>query len=249
MKNYPFIFLMVLIFTTGCYTQYKFVYEIDHPHPKKSSDYYSWEGQEKSRKAFDWRTTKQTSNPNYKNNPWKPSKTVVEIHYKNYEVYNWYNKNYYIDRKDWFRGYSIWEPSYYSPYYGYRYNQWYWRNGWRYRNHWDYYFWDYRYPRNNIVIINKKDDKKPNVNKPRRGGFGNTDYSKPTPNRDHLNDIKRTRSESGTTKITKPHSTGKSSTVKQPTTRTTGRNTTVKPSGGSSNTRSTGRTVTKKTKT
>ena len=234
--------LGILLFTSGCYTQYRFVYEIDRSEPTNPSDYYCWECSEKKSKQYNWSETKQTSNPNYKNNPWKPSKTVVEIQYKNYEVHNWYKKNYYIDRKDWFRGYSIWEPSFYSPYYGYRYNQWYWRNGWRYGNHWEYDFWGYRYPRNNFVIINKKDNKKPN--KPRRGGFGSADYSKP--NKDYLDDIRRTRSGSGTTKITKPRSTGRNTTVKQPTTRTTGRSTTVKSSGGSSNTRSTGRTTTKK---
>ena len=231
MKKLPFILLAALFFTSGCYTQYKFVYELDRPYPQETSDYYSWEGQEKKEKSFDWNTTKQTSNPDFKYTPVKKKIDKVEIHYKNYEVYNWYNKNYYIERKDWFRGNSIWEPSYYSPYYGFRYNQWYWRNGWRYGNHWEYDFWGYRYPRNNIVIINKKDNKKPN--KPRRGGFGSTDNNKP--NKDYLDDIRRTRSGSGSTKITTPRSTGRSSTVKS--------------SGGSTNTRSTGRTATKKTKT
>lgn len=220
--------LLALLICSGCYTQYRFVYEIDKSEPTIPSDYYCWECSETKSKQYNWSETKQTPNPNYKNNPWKPSKTVVEIQYKNYEVHNWYKKNYYIDRKDWFRGYSIWEPSYYSPYYGFRYNQWYWRNGWRYGNHWEYDFWGYRYPRNNIVIINKKDNKKPN--KPRRGGFGNIDYNKP--NKDYLDDIRRTRSGSGSTKITTPSSTGRS--------------TTVKSSGGSSNTRSTGRTTVKK---
>jgi hypothetical protein len=51
---------------------------------------------------------------------------------------------------------------------------------------------------------------------------------------------------SGSTKITKPRSTGRTTTVNPPTTRTTGRSSTVKSNGGSSNTRSTGRTTTKK---
>ena len=50
-----------------------------------------------------------------------------------------------------------------------------------------------------------------------------------------FDNIRRTRSGSGSTKITTPRSTGRS--------------TTIKSSGGSSNTRSTGRTATKKTKT
>ena len=233
MKKYLFILLAVLFFTSGCYTQYKFVYEIDRSYPQESSDYYSWEGQEKKEKSFDWSTTKQTANPDFKYVPVKKKIDKVEIQYKNYEVYNWYNKNYYIDRKDWFKGHSIWEPSLYSPYYGFRYNQWHWRNGWRYGNHWEYDFWGYRYPKNNFVIIHKQDINKPKVNRPRRGGFGSTDYNKP--NKDYLDDIRRTRSGSGATKISKPRSTGKS--------------TTVKPSGGSSNTRTTGRTATKKTKT
>lgn len=233
MKKLPFILLAALLFTSGCYTQYKVTYEIDRTYPQETSDYYSWEGQEKKEKSYDWSTTKQTSNPDFKYIPVKKKIDKVEIHYKNYEVYNWYNKNYYIDRKDWFRGYSIWEPSLYSPYYGFRYNQWYWRNGWRYGHHWEYDFWGYRYPRNNFVIIHKLDINKPKVNRPRRGGFGSTDYNKP--NRDYLDDIRRTRSGSGSTKITTPRSTGRSSAVKS--------------SGGSSNTRSTGRTATKKTKT
>jgi len=233
MKKLPFILLAALFLTSSCYTQYKFVYELDRPYPQESSDYYSWEGQEKKEKSFDWSTTKQTSNPDFKYVPVKKKIDKVEIHYKNYEVYNWYNKNYYIDRKDWFRGYSIWEPSLYSPYYGFRYNQWHWRNGWRYGNYWEYDFWGYRYPKNNFVIIHKQDINKPKVNRPRRGGFGSTDYNKP--NKDYLDDIRRTRSGSGSTKITTPRSTGRS--------------TNVKSSGGSSNTRSTGRTVTKKTKT
>lgn len=227
--------LGILLFTSGCYTQYKFTYEIDRSEPTNPSDYYCWECSEKESKQYNWSETKQTPNPNYRNNPWKPSKTVVEIQYKNYEVHNWYKKNYYIDRTNWVRGYSIWEPSLYSPYYGYRYNQWYWRNGWRYGNHWDFYYWNYRYPKNNIVIINKDDNKK--INKSRRGGFGNTDYNKPSPRRDYFDGMGVTRS--GSTKITNPRSTGRTSTVKPPT----------KSSGGSSNTRSTGRTATKKTKT
>ena len=216
--------LGILLFTSGCYTQYRFVYEIDRSEPTNPSDYYCWECSEKKSKQYNWSETKQTSNPNYQNNPWKPSKTIVDIQYKNYEVHNWYKKNYYIDRNDWFRGYSIWEPSLYSPYYGYRYNQWYWRYGWRHGNHW--------YPKNNIVIINKDDNKK--INKSRRGGFGTTDYNKPR--RDYFDDTRR--SGSGSTKITKPRSTGRTTTVNPPT----------KSSGGSSKTRSTGRT-TKKTKT
>jgi len=214
--------LGILLFTSGCYTQYRCVYEIDRGEPTNPSDYYCWECPEKKSKQYDWSETKQTSNPNYRNNPWQPSKTVVEIQYKNYEVHNWYKKNYYIDRNDWFRGYSIWEPSLYSPYYGYRYNQWYWRNGWRYGNHW--------YPKNNIVIINKDDNKRPN--KSRRGGFGNTDYNKPSPKRDYFDGTQR--SGSGSTKVTKPRSTGRTTTVNPPT--------------KSTKTRSTGRT-TKKTKT
>lgn len=237
MKNYLFILLAILIFTSGCYTQYKVTYEIDRTYPQETSDYYSWEGQEKKEKSYDWSTTKQTSNPDFKYIPVKKKIDKVEIHYKNYEVYNWYNKNYYIDRKDWFRGYSIWEPSLYSPYYGYRYNHWYWRHGWRYGNHW--------YPKNNIVIINKNDNNK--LNKSRRGGFSNTDYNKPSPRRDYFDGMGATRS--GSTKITNPRSTGRTTTVKPPTTRTTGRSSTVKSSGGSSNTRSTGRSTTKKTKT
>ena len=227
MKKYLFILLAVLFLTSGCYTQYKFVYEIDRSYPQESSDYYSWEGQEKKEKGFDWSATKQTSNPNFKYAPAKKEIDKVDIYYKNYEVHNWYKKNYYVDRNDWFRGYSIWEPSLYSPYYGYRYNHWYWRYGWRYGNHW--------YPKNNIVIINKDDNKK--INKSRRGGFGNTDYNKPSPRRDYFDGMGVTRS--GSTKITNPRSTGRTSTVKPPT----------KSSGGSSNTRSTGRTATKKTKT
>ena len=225
MKKYLFILLAVLFLTSGCYTQYKFVYELDRPYPQESSDYYSWEGQEKKEKGFDWSVTKQTSNPDFKYTPVKKKIDKVEIHYKNYEVYNWYKKNYYGDRNDWFRGYNIWEPSLYSPYYGYSYNHWYWRYGWRHGNHW--------YPKNNIVIINKNDNKK--VNKSRRGGFGNTDYNKPR--RDYFDGMGVTRS--GSTKITNPRSTGRTTTVKPPT----------KSSGGSSNTRSTGRTATKKTKT
>ena len=235
MKKHFFISLAVLFFISGCYTQYKFVYEIDRLYPQESSDYYSWEGQEKKEKGFDWSTTKQTSNPDFKYIPVKNKIDKVEIHYKNYEVYNWYKKNYYVDRTNWVRGYSIWEPSLYSPYYGYRYNQWYWRNGWRYGNHWNFYYWNYRYPKNNIVIINKDDNKRPN--KSRRGGFGNTDYNKPSPKRDYFDGTKRSGSSS--TKVTKPRSTGRSSTVNPPT----------KSSGGSSKTRSTGRTTTKKTKT
>lgn len=225
MKNYLFILLAILIFTSGCYTQYKVTYEIDRTYPQETSDYYSWEGQEKKEKSYDWSTTKQTSNPDFKYTPAKKKIDIVQIHYKNYEVHNWYKKNYYIDRKDWFRGYSIWEPSLYSPYYGYRYNHWYWRYGWRYGNHW--------YPKNNIVIINKNDNNK--LNKSRRGGFGNTDYNKPR--RDYFDGMGVTRS--GSTKITNPRSTGRTTTVKPST----------KSSGGSSNTRSTGRTTTKKTKT
>jgi hypothetical protein len=237
--------LGILLFTSGCYTQYKFVYEIDRSEPTNPSDHYCWECSEKKSKQYNWTETKQTANPNYKNNPWQPSKkTTFTIEYKNYEVYNWYKKNYYVDRKDWFGGYSIWEPSLYSPYYGYRYNQWYSRNVWRYGNHWDFYYWDYHYPKNNFVIINKNDNKKPN--KSRRGGFGNNDFSKPTPSRDYFDDMRRTRSGSGTTKITNPRSTGRSTTVNPPTTRTTGRSSTVKSNDGSSNTRSTGRTTTKK---
>ena len=235
MKKYLFILLAVLFLTSGCYTQYKFVYEIDRSYPQESSDFYSWEGQEKKEKGFDWSATKQTSNPDFKYAPAKKEINKVDIYYKNYEVHNWYKKNYYVNRKDWFRGYSIWEPTLYSPYYGFRYNQWYWGNGWRYRNHWDFYYWDYHYPKNNIVIIDKNDNKKPN--KSRRGGFGNTDYNKPSPRRDYFDGMGR--SGSGPTKITKPRSTGRTSTVKPPT----------KSSGGSSNTRSTGRTATKKTKT
>jgi len=235
MKKYLFILLAVLFLTSGCYTQYKFVYEIDRSYPQESSDYYSWEGQEKKEKGFDWSATKQTSNPDFKYTPAKNKIDKVEILYKNYEVYNWYKKNYYVDRTNWVRGFSIWEPSLYSPYYGYRYNQWYWRNGWRYGNHWDFYYWNYRYPKNNIVIINKDDNKRPN--KSRRGGFGNTDYNKPSPKRDYFDGTKRSGSSS--TKVTKPRSTGRSSTVNPPT----------KSSGGSSKTRSTGRTTTKKTKT
>ena len=138
MKKLPFILLAVLLLTSGCYTQYKFVYELDRPYPQETSDYYSWEGQEKSKKGYDWSTTKQTSNPDFKYTPVKKKIDKVEIHYKNYEVHNWYKKNYYIDRKGWFKGHSIWEPSLYSPYYGFRYNQWYWRNGWRYGSHWEY---------------------------------------------------------------------------------------------------------------
>ena len=247
MKNYLFILLAVLFFTSGCYTQYRFVYEIDRSYPQESSDYYSWEGEEKKQKNFNWSDTKQTSNPDFKYIPVKKKIDKVEIHYKNYEVYNWYNKNYYIERKDWFRGRSIWEPSLYSPYYGYSFNQWYWGNGWRYGNHWNFHYWDYYYPKNNFVIIHKQDINKPKVNQPRRGGFGSTDYNKP--NKDYLDDIRRTRSGSGSTKIITPRPTGRSTTVKLPTTRTTGRSSTVKSSGGSSKTRSTGRTVTKKTKT
>ena len=223
--------LGILLFTSGCYTQYRFVYEIDRSEPTNPSDYYCWECSEKKSKQYNWKETKQTSNPDFKYVPNKKKIDKVEIHYKNYEVHNWYKKNYYIDRKGWFKGHSIWEPSLYSPYYGFRYNQWYWRNGWRYGNHWEYDFWGYPYPRNNFVIINKKDNKK--TNKTRRGGFGVTDYNKP--NRDYFDDFRRTRSGSGSTKINTPRSTGRS--------------TTVKSSGGSSNTRSTGRTATKKTKT
>ena len=53
MKKYLFILLAVLFLTSGCYTQYKFVYEIDRSYPHESSDYYSWEGQEKKEKGFD----------------------------------------------------------------------------------------------------------------------------------------------------------------------------------------------------
>ena len=83
-------------------------------------------------------------------------------------------------------------------------------------------------------------NKKPN--KSRRGGFSDTDYNKPR--RDYFDGMGVTRS--GSTKITNPRSTGRSTTVNPPTTRTTGRSSTVKSSGGSSNTRSTGRTTTKK---
>ena len=232
MKLRLFTLLSILLFASGCYTQYKFTYEIDRTEPTNPSDYYCWECSEVKSKQYNWSETKQTPNPNYKNNPWQPSKTIVDIQYKNYEVHNWYKKNYYIDRNDWFRGYSIWEPSLYSPYYGYRYNHWYWRYGWRHGNHW--------YPKNNIVIINKNDNKK--INKSRRGGFGTTDYNKPR--RDYFDGMGVTRS--GSTKITNPRSTGRSTTVNPPTTRTTGRSSTVKSNGGSSNTRSTGRTTTKK---
>jgi len=235
--------LGILLFTSGCYTQYRFVYEIDRSEPTNPSDYYCWECSENKSKSYDWSETKHTPNPNYKNNPWKPSKTVVEIQYKNYEVHNWYKKNYYIDRKDWFRGYIIWEPTLYSPYYGFRYNQWYWGNGYRY-NHWywtnGWRYGNHWYPKNNIVIINKNDNNK--LNKSRRGGFGTTDYNKPR--RDYFDGMGVTRS--GSTKITKPRSTGRTTTVNPPTTRTTGRSSTVKSGGGSSNTRSTGRTTTKK---
>lgn len=238
MKNYLFTLLTVLLFTSGCYTQFKVTYEIDRSYPQETPDYYSWEGEEKNKKSYDWTASKQTSNPDFKYAPAKKKIDIVQIHYKNYEVHNWYKKNYYIDRKDWFTGYSIWEPSLYSPYYGYRYNHWYWRHGWRYGNHW--------YPKNNIVIINKNDNNK--LNKSRRGGFGNTDYNKPSPRRDYFDGMGVTRS--GSTKITNPRSTGRSSgsTVKVPTTRSTGRSTAPSKSSGSK-TRSTGRTVTKKTKT
>ena len=248
MKKFPFILLAALFLISGCYTQYKVTYEIDRSYPQETPDYYTWEGKERKEKSYDWSRTKQTSNPDFKYTPVKKKVDKIEIYYKNYNVYNWYNKNYYIERKDWFSGYSIWEPSLYSPYYGFRYNYWHWRNGWRYGNYWEYDFWGYRYPKNNFVIIHKQDINKPKVDRPRRGGFGSTDYNKP--NRDYLDDIKRTRSGSGTVKITKPRSTGRSTTVRPPTTtRTTGRSTTVRSNGGSTNTRSTGRTVTKKTKT
>lgn len=243
MKLRLFTLLSILLFASGCYTQYKFTYEIDRTEPTNPSDYYCWECSEVKSKQYNWSETKQTPNPNYKNNPWKPSKTLFQIHYKNYEVHNWYKKNYYIDRKDWFGGYSIWEPTLYSPYYGFRYNQWYWGNGYRY-NHWywtnGWRYGNHWYPKNNIVIINKNDNKK--LNKSRRGGFGTTDYNKPR--RDYFDGMGVTRS--GSTKITKPRSTGRTTTVKPPTTRTTGRSSTVKSSGGSSNTRSTGRTTSKK---
>lgn len=258
MKNYTFILLAILFFTSGCYTQYKLTYEIDRTYPEESSEYYSWDGQENSNNTLDPVTTKQTSNNNFKRTLIRKNIDIINIKYKSYETEDWYKinnlkKN---DRKYWFKGHSIWEPTYYSPWYG--------NNRWScnsslynfysfhgrcnianisHYNSWNFFYWNNYRPVNKIVYINNK------VNKPRTGGFGSTDYNKP--NRDYLDNIRNTRSGSNQgIKITLPRSTGRSSgsTVKVPTTRSTGRSTAPSKSSGSK-TRSTGRTVTKKTKT
>jgi len=263
MKKYLFILLAVLFFTSGCYTQYKLTYEIDRTYPEESSKYYSWYGQENINNTLKRDTTKQTSNNNFKSTPVRKNVDIINIKYKSYETEDWYKinnlkKN---DRKYWFKGHSIWEPTYYSPWYG--------NNRWScnsslynfysfhgrcnianisHYNSWNFFYWNNYRPINKIVYIDNKVNK-PTYNKPRTGGFGSTDYNKP--NRDYLDNIKNTRSGSNQgIKITLPRSTGRSAgTVKVPTTRSTGRSNTVRPSGGSSNTRSTGRTATKKTKT
>ena len=242
------ILIIALLFLTGCYTQFRYTYDINYSENKPKYDFYSWEGSEDAKHIFDWRVTKQTPNPTpivLNNTKPKKAKTEIKIYYRDYFVRDWYSDYYFNKETRWFK----------NPYPPTRWNLWYNRydplnltfyslRGYSGR-HYNYGFWhhhSYSWPYYNTLVILSSTNKNTKVIRttnqntskhlggPRKYGISTStgrsmlDVRKKSPNRSYNPPTRTVKVPRGSTNVGR--STGR--TVKPPSssgTRSTGRST------------------------